>query len=279
MPIRNEVKSSSDHRNTTGKLRTLFFQERVKMRSNPAIKLRKPNKKLAFQCLLVLMTIVIAFGIQPGSAVKAQQTITFSGTELLGRATDTSISIKIVPDSAIQYYYQYGTSTGSYTGQTSTISATAGAPSTAIITGLTPNTRYYYRMQYNYNNTGWVARPEFSFWTQRASGSSFTFDVTSDSHVNIIMGQAATWTQTLNNIAADHPDFLIDLGDTIAMDGVTTLSAADANYLFQRDFFDIPGNSAGIYLSSGNHEQTEGWHLDDNASITLSPPAMSTNLM
>lgn len=249
------------------------------MLSSAKGKTKKSNKKLAFQCLLVLVMIVMVFGVTPGRPVQAQQTITFSGTELLGRATDTSISVNIVPDSAIQYYYQYGTSPGSYSGQTTTASAAAGQPSTAVISGLTPNTRYYYRMQYNYNNTGWFARTERSFWTQRASGSSFFFDVTSDSHVNIMLGAAATWTSTMNNIAADQPDFLIDLGDTFAMDGVTTLSAADAAYLYQRDFFDISGHSTGIYLAQGNHEQTEGWHLDDNANVTLSPPAMSINMV
>src|SRR5690606_29910042 len=148
-----------------------------------------------------------------------------------------SISIKIVPDSTIQYYYQYGTSPGSYTGQTTTATVTAAEPSTTVISGLNPNTHYYYRMQYNYNDSGWVARAEHSFWTQRASGSSFSFDVTSDSHVNIMLGSATTWTSTMNNIAADHPDFLIDLGDTFAMDNVTTLAGADAAYLYQRDFF------------------------------------------
>ena len=134
-------------------------------------------------------------------------------------------------------------------------------------------------MQYNYNDSGWVARAEHSFWTQRASGSSFSFDVTSDSHVNIMLGSATTWTSTMNNIAADHPDFLIDLGDTFAMDNVTTLAGADAAYLYQRDFFDLAGHSAGIYLAPGNHEQTEGWHLDDTTNVTLTPPAMSINMM
>ena len=45
--------------------------------------------------------------------------ITFTGEELLGRPTDDSISIKIVPDEAITYYYEYGTTSGVYGTQTS----------------------------------------------------------------------------------------------------------------------------------------------------------------
>jgi len=227
------------------------------------------------QCAAVLIMIGIILGLQPENAVTAQQTITFSGAELLGRPTDTSISIKIVPDSTIQYYYQYGTSPGTYSGQTDTVSATGGEPHTVTITGLSPNTHYYYRMHYNYNNTGWVARPEHSFWTQRDKGEEFVFDITSDSHVNIMLGSAAVWTDTLNNVAADDPDFLIDLGDTFAMDNVTTLAGADSAYLFQRDFFDIVGHSASIYLAMGNHEQTEGWHFDGTNSL----PVWSFNSM
>ena len=45
-------------------------------------------------------------------------------------------------------------------------------------------------MQYSTDGGAtWVTRDEHSFWTQRAAGSTFTFDVTSDSHVNIQLGQ------------------------------------------------------------------------------------------
>lgn len=249
------------------------------MKKKTEIKSRSIIKRNIFRIFIAVILIVVAFGMHPEITVQAQQTITFSGAELLGRATDTSITIKIVPDSAIQYYYQYGVSSGVYSGQTATITAAAAEASSTVISGLTPNTHYYYRMQYNYNNTGWVARPEYSFWTQRAKGTTFVFDVTSDSHVNIILGNSVTWTSTMNNVAADHPDFLIDLGDTFAMDNVTTRAVADANYLFQREFFDITGHSAGIYVMAGNHEQTEGWHRDDTADINLSPPVLSTNMM
>ena len=229
--------------------------------------------------VLVLILLMIVIGIQPGGPVQAATPISFSGEELLGRPTDDSITIKIVPDEDIQYYYEYGLSSGSYSGQTSTVSANGGEPSTQTITGLTGNTHYYYRMQYNYAGTGWIARTEHSFWTQRSKGAEFTFTITSDSHVGIMLGNAATWTQTMENVAEDEPDLHFDLGDTFPMDDVTSLSVADAAYLDQREFFDLVGHSASIFLTPGNHEQTEGWHLDDTTNISLSPPVMSTNMM
>jgi hypothetical protein len=216
----------------------------------------------------------------PSGEVRAATTITFTGAELLGRPTDSSITIKIVPNSTIEYYYEYGTTSGSYTNETTPANATGGQPHSTIINGLNANTRYYYRMRYHAPGDGpddWVNRTEHSFWTQRASGSSFTFTLTSDSHVNIMLGNAATWTQTMNNAAGDVPDFHIDTGDTFAMDSVTTQSAADSSYLTQRQYFDLVGDSASIFLAAGNHEEQEGWHLDDTGNPATSQPVMGTN--
>ncbi|MCB2202437.1 InlB B-repeat-containing protein [bacterium] len=194
--------------------------------------------------------------------------ITFTGKELLGRPTDDSISIKIVPDEAITYYYEYGTTSGVYGTQTSNTAATAGEPSTVVITGLAANTEYFYRMQYSTDGgSTWIARPELSFNTQRAEGSTFTFDITTDSHVNILLGNESTWINTLNGVANDEPDFMIDLGDTFAMDDVNEgeVAEAEAAYEFQLQFFNIISGNTAVFLAPGNHEQQEAWHLDGTA--------------
>ncbi len=193
--------------------------------------------------------------------------ITFTGKELLGRPTNNSISIKIVPDSAISYYYEYGTTSGVYPQKTSTIAATAGTPSTTVITGLTGNTKYFYRMQYSTDGgNSWLARPQLSFYTQRAKGSTFTFDVTTDSHVDILLGDDDTWEDTLNDVGKDNPDFLIDLGDTVAIRGLNEgdVTGAENAYKNQLPFFNIVSGSSSIFLVPGNHEQQEAWHLDAN---------------
>ena len=130
--------------------------------------------------------------------------------------------------------------------------ATGGQPSKVVIGGLTANTKYYYRMKYHLpGETDWVTRTEHSFWTQRAAGSTFKFDVTSDSHVNIMLGNATTWTKTMTNVAADHPDFHLDLGDTFAMDNVTTVAGAESAYKAQYQFFNLVSHSASIFLVAG----------------------------
>ena len=93
------------------------------------------------------------------------------------------------------------------------MTATGGQPSEVVISGLTANTQYYYRMQYHVPGDAmddWVNRTEHSFWTQRAKGSTFIFTVTSDSH----QIEHCRSTDAMTNILNDHPDFKIDLGDT-----------------------------------------------------------------
>jgi uncharacterized repeat protein (TIGR02543 family) len=221
----------------------------------------------------------------------AVTTITFTGTELLGRPEATSISVKVVPNAAISLYYEYGTVPGVYTGRTATTTAAAGEAKTVVIGCLAPNTRYYYRLQYSADGgTSWVARPELSFWTQRAPGSTFTFDITTDSHINILLGNQSNWTSTMNGVVADAPDFLIDLGDTFAMDSgqnpgaptygsvpIGDTATAEQRYKNTLPTFNKVSGSAPIFLTPGNHEQQEAWHL--TASNVSGNPANSLPVM
>ncbi len=217
--------------------------------------------------LLVLALLLCLAALVAGAAAQVAEAapISFTGQELLGRPTDTSMTIKIVPDANISYYYEYGTTSGVYTEETATEAATAGQPVEVDITGLSPSTHYYYRMQYTSDGGAtWTTRAERSFWTQRSVGSSFTFDITTDGHVNIQLGNASNWQSTLNGVASDHPDFLIDLGDTVAMDNgstsVGTPAAAEGVYKDTLPYLNLVSGSSPIYLVAGNHEQQEAWH-------------------
>jgi phosphodiesterase/alkaline phosphatase D-like protein len=215
--------------------------------------------------------------------------ITFTGTELLSRPTSTSISITVVPNSAItNLIYDYDTNSGEpYSYATPSTTAAAATAKTVVFSSLTPNTRYYYRMRYSTDGgSTWTNRTERSFWTARAPGSEFTFDITSDSHVDIVMGDATTWRNTLNGIAADNPDFLLDLGDTVAMRSVTpnqagSITAADNAYKAQLPYFNIVSASSPVFLVPGNHEQKEGWHVDGTPNDAGAPvdslPVIGTN--
>jgi hypothetical protein len=194
----------------------------------------------------------------------------FTGPELLARPTNNSVTVHVVLDAAREIYFQYGTSSGVYTGETGFFTTTANEPIKVVIGGLSSNTQYYYRMGYRaVGGSDWTYRDEHLFYTQRVQGSTFKFTVTSDSHVNIMLGNGTTWGQTLARVGNDHPDFHIDCGDTFAMDNVTTAQGARDAYSFQRTstYFGGISHSVPIFLAIGNHEQEEGWHLSENLPV------------
>ncbi len=205
-------------------------------------------------------------------------TVTFPGPELLGRPEDTSITINVVPSAAINTYFRYGTTKGGENVTSATFSTIANHPLVAVIDNLMPDTQYYYYMVYQQPGaSSWTTRPEHSFRTARAPGGKFTFTVTSDSHINIVFGNGPLFTQTMKNIAGENPDFHLDLGDTFAMDGVTTQAQANSNYLnIRTNYFSVISPSLPIFLVLGNHEQEEGWHMSD-PGLAVEPPIMSAN--
>jgi len=114
----------------------------------------------------------------------------------------------------------------------------------------------------------WNVRDEHSFVTQRPKGSTFVFTVTSDSHN---AGATAPFTTVNQAILADLPDFNIDLGDTQFAEFTRNSSIqtnVDTAYKEYRanTHFGAFGHSVPIFLSPGNHEEEEGWNLDDSYS-------------
>ena len=132
-----------------------FRYSHNKLWNKASVRIQLARVGRAFMLLVFLLSLV---GV-PSTSVKAATQISFTGEELLGKPTGTSIAINIVPDSTIEYHYQYGTASGVYTEQTINYTATGGQPSEITITGLTPNTQYYYRMRYHLPlEIDWVER-------------------------------------------------------------------------------------------------------------------------
>ena len=221
---------------------------------------------------LIALVVLVSLFLGTISASQAQATVD-DFSVLLGRPTDESILANIIPDEDGDLYIQYGTTSGSYSGQTSTVTVTAGEPVELVLSGLAASTEYFYRIRFMADGSStWVSGTEASFDTQKAPGESFVFTIISDSHLGQYGGQTtdelALYEQTLLNVGADHPDFHIDLGDSSAMDpsplgtGMTVAEAAAAYYI-QRPYLDNITDSIPFYLVLGNHENEEGWNFDD----------------
>jgi hypothetical protein len=191
----------------------------------------------------------------------------FIATEILGRPTDSSITVNLVPSVPMEIYYEYGTTPGSYSAQITPQSAAGGEPLETLIDGLQPNTRYYYRLRYN-----GTQGQERTFMTQRAPGSSFTFAIQGDSHPERLGKQfdASLYTRTLQSAAAEQPDFFMTIGDDFSVDTLKTVNpeTVTALYINQRQW--LGSVEAPVFLVNGNHEQAALANLDgtpDNVAV------------
>ncbi|MGA1435627.1 MAG: fibronectin type III domain-containing protein, partial [Candidatus Kapaibacteriota bacterium] len=137
---------------------------------------------------------------------------------ILGRPTDTSITASVLFDKSAEWYVEYGKSPGVYGSTSKTVQAEQGIPFELDLTGLQPNSRYYYRIQYKSGTSGYSFTPEYSFHTQRAKGSTFKFTIEADEHLYDKKGVRNLYQICLANQAADKPDFMLSLGDTFGDD-------------------------------------------------------------
>ncbi|HVM60366.1 MAG TPA: PKD domain-containing protein [Verrucomicrobiae bacterium] len=201
---------------------------------------------------------------------------------MLGRPTDTSIAVSVLASNDLQVYFEYGTQSGAYPNQTPTTLVTNSAPTPITINGLLKDQQYYYRMRYSTDGgASFSAGVEHQFHTQRAPGSTFTFDIEADPHYNDVPGTVPPiWQQTLTNVLADLPDFLIDLGDTFMGEkyasansgySMTQPGILEACAAVRSQFFSIPGHSVPLFLVNGNHDPELGWWLS-SSSPNSNPP-------
>ena len=201
----------------------------------------------------------------------------FPGTILLGAPTASSIRVNVLsPDQTGTVSVAYGTAPGRYGGQTEPAALLAGKPLELAIGGLAADTRYYYRPYFQASgDTAPAPTEEYTFHTARANGSTFTFTVQADSHLDE-NSDLELYRRTLANVLADAPDFHVDLGDTFMCEKKSApLTAAnqtardqptvDARYAYERTHFGIVTHSVPLFLANGNHEGESGTLADGTA--------------
>jgi len=232
--------------------------------------------KNAFLVMVLLIAAVATMGQGGGkrrpaefplpTAVAAQKTLSI----VLGCPTDTSIIANILSQATVEGYIEYGSATGKYEQKTATQTFAANSPNEVLIDGLKPDTQCFYRLlTRSLGQTTYTAGSEYSFHTQRAPGSSFTFAIQGDSHPERIQQfDPALYTQTLSAVAAGHPDFYLTIGDDFSVDTLPAITADTVKqvYLRQRYFLSLVGQSAPLFLVNGNHEQAAKYNLDGPAN-------------
>ncbi len=188
---------------------------------------------------------------------------------ILGRPTSSSVTISILFDQSTEVYLEYGVSPGGYNSWTPQAVAAKDTPLETDITGLLPDTKYYYRTRYRANGatTAFMTGPEYSFHTQRAEGSAFSFTIESDEHLYDKKGIRSLYQVCLDNQAKDNPDFMFSLGDIFGDDhnpNTTTSAQMDALHKDYRQYLGSICHSLPLFICLGNHEGEKAYFLKQN---------------
>jgi len=210
-----------------------------------------------------------------------------SYTEILGRPTDTSITMSAMFDQNVDAYWEFGILSGAYSNTTATYSIIDSIPQEVDFTNLTTNTKYYYRVRYRLanSNTSFASGAEHTFRTRRPRGSTFSFAVEADPHLdtNCI---PSSLILSMQNMLAKNVDFMIDLGDNFLSEKYVLtpgsqilaphyIDTIESRTVLYRKYYGTLCHSAPLFLTIGNHEGELGWKLTGTDS---SMPVVATNL-
>ncbi len=186
---------------------------------------------------------------------------------ILVRPTPTSIGVSVLAGAETEGCVEFGESaSGDGTPRrTGVQKLRAGEPAMFTLEGLKPDAPYAYR--WLYRTIGAKGEPAsreftsagpFSFRTPRKPGTSFTFAIQADSHLDSNVS-TDVYLRTLGNIAAEGPDFLVDLGDTFMVDKRRDFHAALPQYAAQRYYFGQVCPSVPLFMALGNHDGEYGY--------------------
>ena len=196
-----------------------------------------------------------------------------SSNIVLGRPTNNSITASVMFDVNKELFIEFGTQSGLYTHTTSPIINVSGIPDEIDLINLESNTRYYYRLHHRTPGNGnYTISDEYTFHTQRAPGSSFTFTLEADEHLYDKKGVDNMYKVCLQNQANDQPDFMLSLGDIFGDDhnpDSITSGALDTLHKNYRPFLQDICHSIPFYVCLGNHEGENDYYLAQNPPNNL----------
>ena len=194
---------------------------------------------------------------------------------ILARPERNSVTLSALTYQTMDGFVTYGTQPGACTNQTPVRQFKAGVPVEFLIAPLQANSKYFY--QFHSRPAGapqFSISPEYSFQTAKLPGSTFTFTMTADVHLDEHTS-AEVYEQSLANIRAEQPDFHIDLGNLFMTDKHATRDEAARQYLAQRFYLGQIGSSVPLFLALGVHDG-ESSRYDDGSPDSL---AVWSNLL
>ncbi len=177
-----------------------------------------------------------------------------------------SITVSLMAWEPMEVFASYGEDAKSLTQKSASISLTAGESKNIVLGGLKPNTRYAYQLTTKSASGEPLPDTVRTFHTQRAPGSTFSFVMQADSHLDTNTN-VQVYQQTLANMLAAKPDFMVDLGDTTMVDKFGKFyTRSESQYQAQRYYMGQIAHSTPIFLALGNHDGEKAERLDGSAN-------------
>jgi hypothetical protein len=183
----------------------------------------------------------------------------------LCRPGDDSITFSILSWKAMELFIHFGEKADDLSRRSETVKIGAGESKNLVLTGLKADTGYFYQVNYRLGSGEAAKEPLRGFHTRRAPASAFKFVVQADSHLDVNSSDKV-YQQTLANMKADKPDFMIDLGDTTMVDKFGNFyTRAESQYRAQRYYIGQLAHSTPVFLTLGNHDGEQGSRLNGTA--------------
>ena len=176
---------------------------------------------------------------------------------VLGRPTDTSITIRALFQQDAKVFVEFSLESGDLMAKTPYANIEAKGTYDFVLKDLKPNSRYFYKLVYKTDSDDEQSTAEFTFHTQRDPRSTFLFTVTADSHLDENTS-GDVYLQTLANALNDLPDFHFELGDTFMTGKYVKPELAEPQYLAQRYYLGSLCHSAPLFFALGNHDGESG---------------------
>jgi len=221
---------------------------------------------------------------------------TILGAEFLTLPKSDGVTLNLIASINQQVFVEYGTAPGQYTASTTPTTFNIDNakpefknPIRIPITGLQPDTEYYYRVRHRHlGATFYNARGERSFHTARPRGTTFSFTVTADPHIDVNTDMQLFW-RAMANISLDQPDIHMDVGDIFMTDkladgllgvppkwgGGVTINQTTINNraIIFRNAFERACHSIPFFFGLGNHEAEYGYLFNAAADKQNNIPA------
>ncbi len=176
---------------------------------------------------------------------------------LLGRPTDSSITLRVFFHKEAEAWVEYGLEPDRFSEKSPAVTIASKRTHDFVLQSLKRNCRYFYKLVYSTAQGARDSSQVYSFHTQRDPDSSFVFTVTADSHLDENTS-GEVYLRTLANALQDSPDFHFELGDTFMTGKYAKPELSEPQYLAQRYYLGSLCHSASLFFVLGNHDGESG---------------------